>query len=101
LQDAGPPDTFPTLECLRCLEQISKQVRMIAPHVKGYEGEDLMLRIAAERTREICRMLRAYFRRDPKLSIDRVRERLREIAERLPIQEVVRLSQQQHKKKHL
>jgi hypothetical protein len=60
-----------------------------------------MLRIAAERTREICRMLRAYFRRDPKLSIDRVRERLREIAERLPIQEVVRLSQQQHKKKHL
>ncbi len=84
----GPHVPFPVLECLRCLDEIGEQVNMIAPHVKGHDGEDVMLQIAAYRVRAIVAMLRGFFERDPDVSMLKVYSLLAEYQRRLPIQEL-------------
>jgi hypothetical protein len=74
------------LECLARIEEIGGQVEMIAPHVKGYENEDLMLRLAGQHTHEICAILRGLFQKDPSLCTQQVLERLRQLEAHPPIQ---------------
>jgi hypothetical protein len=87
--DAGPYAHFLALEALRRLHQISEQVDRISRQVDGDYKEDEMLRLAATRMRDICVVLRAYFERDPAISIGLVLRALAELRRRPPIEEIL------------
>jgi hypothetical protein len=83
--DAGPHADYLALECLRRICTISDHVLRISRHIDVVYNEDVMLRIAAQRTREFAGMLRAYFERDPSVSLARVHRRLRQVKYRVTI----------------
>ena len=73
LYDAGPYTYLLTQQCLHMLYQLNDQVEVVAQTRSYYPLRDYAaserLQVLTQHINEVCEMLRAYFDRDPRISI--------------------------------